>query len=136
MPFLSGKFARINVAQGVFSGAASGPYRWAAQFKRERLDTTNFESAVGVSGVNVHSEGLTGVLDTTFTVEGYVSDVLVNLLWPEASVLVDLLYQKNIPLGYKGVLADVLSFSGNTSVRDKATFTAECQSNGIVGYAA
>lgn len=132
MAFLPGKFARFRHD----SATTSGSFRWNVGFKRERLDTTNFESVVSLSNNNVHSEGLTGVLDTTFSVEGYPNDVAINVMFPEASLNCDLLYRKNVALGYKGVLADVLSFTPSTSVREQARFTAELQANGLVSPAA
>lgn len=132
MAFLPGKFARFR-ASGV---AFSGPFRWNVGFRRERLDLTNFESAVGASGANVHSEGTTGVLDTTFSVEVYLSDTNANVFFPDAAFYCDLLYRKAVQLGYVNVLADVLDFQGNTSVRDKAAGTVQMQANGIVPLAA
>lgn len=131
MAFLPGKFARFR-APGVFAG----PFRWNIGFRRERLDLTNFESVVGASGVNVHSEGTTGVLDTTFSVELYMTDVNVNMFFPDASVACDLLYRKNVELGYKSISADVLEFSPNTTVRDRSMGTAQFQANGLVSQAA
>lgn len=132
MAYFPGKFARFQFS----SVAIAGPYRWAPSFKRERLDTTNFESAVGPSGNNVHSEGVTGVLDTTFSVEIYLTDANVNLFFPDAGVICDLLFRKNVALGYKGIAADVLELSPSTAVREVAKATAQLQSNGVVYSAA
>ncbi len=124
MPFMAGKFARFRGG----SQNLVGPYRWAPGFRRERLDTTNFESAS--DGTNVASEGLTGVLDTTFTVEGYVLDTAANLFFPSTSLTCDLLYRKQIALGYQGIVADVLEFSPSVAVREQIRFTAQLQANG------
>lgn len=130
MAFLPGKFARFRQPTAI-----TGPFRWNVGFRRERLDLTNFESAVSVDGTNVHSEGATGVLDTTFTVEQYMSDANVNLFFPAAQVQCDLLYRKTVQLGYVGVYADVLDFTANTAVRDRAMGTVQMQANGIVSQA-
>lgn len=132
MAYLPGKFARFT-AGGV---TVTGAFKWSIGFKRDRLDTTNFESVVGASGVNVHTEGLTGVLDTTFSVEGHMLDALVNIFFPDAYVACTLLYRKAVSLGYSVPYADVLSFSPQTSVRDKAGFSAELQASGLVSPAA
>lgn len=132
MAFLPGKFARFTTGGLTTSGA----FRWGMGFRRERLDVTTFESTVGATGVNVHSDGLTGVLDTTFTVEGYVNDLAVNILFPDASVACTLLYRKAVSLGFTVGAADVLSFQPTTTVRDKASFTAELQASGLVSPAA
>ena len=132
MSFLPGKFARFRVA----SAAQAGPFRWNIGFRRERLDVTTFESTVSLSGNNVHSDGLTGVLDTTFQVETYMNDAAINLFFPEASLLCDLYYRKNVALGYSGITADVLEFTPNTAVRDRAMGTVQLQSNGLVSPAA
>lgn len=131
MAFLPGKFARFRMPTAI-----AGPFRWNIGFRRERLDLTNFESAVSVSGNNVHSEGTTGVLDTTFTVELYMSDANVNSFYPEAQVSCDLLFRKAVQLGYLGVAADVLEFQPNTAVRERAMGTAQFQANGLVSPAA
>lgn len=131
MAFLPGKFARFRAP-----AAISGAFRWNVGFRRERLDLTNFESAVSVTNNNVHSEGTTGVLDTTFSVEMYLSDANVNTFFPEAAVLCDLLYRKNVQLGYVGINADVLEFQPNTTVRDRAMGTVQMQANGLVPQAA
>lgn len=130
--FLPGKFARFR------SGGSSttGAFRWNVGFRRERLDVTTFESAVSVSGNNVHSDGLTGVLDTTFQVETYVNDAIINMFFPEALLTCDLYFRKTIALGYVGIAADVLEFSPNTSVRDRAMATVQLQSSGLVSPAA
>lgn len=130
--FLPGKFARFRVG-GV---SQTGPFRWNIGFRRERLDVTTFESAVSASGNNLHSDGLTGVLDTTFQVETYVNDATVNLFFPEAAVVCDLYYRKAVALGYIGISADVLEFTPNTAVRDRAMATVQMQSNGLVSPAA
>jgi len=127
--YLPGKFGRFYVQGG---GNVSGAYRWSPGFKRERLDTTNFESAVSPSGNNVFSEGDTGVLDTTFTIEMYLSAVNVNFFFPDATLVCSLYYRKNIPLGYSGLIADVLDFSPNTAVREMAKATVQLQTNGLV----
>lgn len=132
MAYLPGKFARFRVA----SAAITGPFRWSPSFRRERLDTTNFESTVSASGNNVHSEGVTGVLDTTFSVEGYLTDTIINTFFPEASLTCDLYFRKAVALGYVGVVADVLDFAPNTSVRQTSQFTAQLQANGLVSPAA
>lgn len=130
MAFLPGKFARFRMPSQI-----QGPFRWNVGFRRERLDVTNFESAVSASGLNVHSEGLTGVLDTTFSVEVYMVDTIINAFFPEAPVVCDLLYRKNVSLGYRSVNADILEFQPNTSVRDKAMATVQMQANGLVSPA-
>ena len=132
MSFLPGKFARFRVA----STALAGPFRWNIGFRRERLDVTTFESTVSASGFNVHSDGLTGVLDTTFQVEVYVNDATVNVFFPETLLSCDLLYRKAVQLGYTGIAADVLEFTPNTAVRDRAMATVQLQSNGLVSPAA
>ena len=131
MAFLPGKFGRFTAG----SITASGAFRWNVGFRRERLDVTTFESAVGITGVNVHSDGLTGVLDTTFQVECYVSTTTYNLFFPDAVVTSSLYFNKNVPIGYVGILADVLEFNPNVSVRDRAMATVQLQSNGIVNPA-
>lgn len=131
MAYLPGKFARFRAPANV-----SGAFRWSVGFRRERLDMTNFESALSASGKNVHSEGATGVLDTTFSVEMVMSDANINLFFPEVPVVCDLLYRKNVELGYRGINADVLEFSPNTAVRDRATGTVQMQANGLVAQAA
>lgn len=131
MAYLAGKYARFT-AGGV---NVVGSYKWAIGFKRDRLDTTNFESAVSVSGNNVFSEGLTGIFDTTFSVDGYVNDALVNIFFPEAYITAALYYRKTVALGYAIPYADILSFSPNTTVRDKAGFSAEFQTSGLVSAA-
>jgi hypothetical protein len=131
MAFLNGKFARFRVA----ATAVTGAFRWQLGLRRERMDTTNFESVVSASGNNVHSDGLTGVLDSTVTIEGYSDDNTINLLFPEASLAVDLLYRKTVSLGYAISYADVLAFSPKTGVRDRAGFTCELQTNGLVSPA-
>jgi len=130
--FLPGKFARFRAA-GI---SASGAFRWNIGFRRERLDVTTFESTVSASGNNVHSDGLTGVLDTTFQVETYISDTTYNLFFPEASLSCDLFYRKLVQLGYSGILADVLEFTPNVTVRDRAMGTVQLQANGLVSPAA
>ena len=130
--FLPGKFARF-VAAGV---SANGSFRWSPGFRRERLDVTTFESLVSASGYNVHSDGLTGVLDTTFQVESYITDTTVNLFFPDAPLACDLYYRKAIPLGYTGIYADVLEFTPTVSVRDRAMGTAQLQTSGLVSPAA
>jgi hypothetical protein len=132
MAFLPGKFARFRVA----STAIAGPFRWNIGFRRERLDVTTFESTVSASGNNVHSDGLTGVLDTTFQVETYVNDTTINVFFPEAALTCDLYYRKTVALGYVGVSADVLEFNPSTAVRDRAMGTVQLQSNGLVSPAA
>lgn len=132
MAFLPGKFARFRAA----STAVAGTFRWNVGFRRERLDVTTFESTVSASGYNVHSDGLTGVLDTTFQVEMYMNDAVINVFFPEAALSCDLLYRKAVSLGYNGVSADVLEFTPNTSVRDRAMGTAQLQANGLVSPAA
>ena len=131
MAYLGGKFARFK-AGGI---NVVGSFKWSVSFKRDRLDTTSFESIVGASGYNVHSDGLTGVLDTTFNVDGHASDALVNILFPDASVVCELLFRKTVSLGYV-CTADVLDFNANTAVRDKAGFSASLQANGLVSPAA
>lgn len=132
MAFLAGKFARFRVA----STAVTGPFRWDIQFRRERLDVTNFESTAGGTGVNIHTDGLTGPLDTIFTVEGYVNDSVVNVLFPDANIACDLFFRKSVSLGYTVGYADVLSYRANTGVRERAQFTAELQASGLVAPAA
>lgn len=116
--------------------AVAGPFRWNIGFRRERLDVTTFESTVSASGNNLHTDGLTGPLDTTFQVEAYVNDATVNIFFPEAQLVSDLLYRKNVTLGYNGVAADVLEFTPNQAVRDRAMATVQMQSNGLVSPAA
>ena len=132
MAYLPGKFARFRVA----STAVAGPYRWNIGFRRERLDTTTFESTVSVSGNNVHSDGLTGVLDTTFQVETLMSDVNVNIFFPEAQIICDLYYRKAVQLGYTGLIADVLELTPTTERRGIATSTVQLQTSGLVSPAA
>lgn len=131
MAFLPGKFARFRAP-----AAISGAFRWNVGFRRERLDLTNFESVVSASGNNVHGEGTTGILETTFSVEMYMSDANVNTFFPEAAVVCDLLFRKVAQLGYIGISADVLEFQPNTSVRDRALGTIQMQANGLVSPAA
>jgi hypothetical protein len=130
MAALPGKFARFRGAGTAISGA----FRWNIGFRRERLDTTNFESAS--NGVNVFSQGLTGVLDTTFQVEFYANDATINLFFPGVEGSADLLYRKAPALGYFGIACDVLSFGPSTEVRGIARYTVEFQSNGLVSAAA
>lgn len=132
MAFLPGKFARFRSA----SANVTGAYKWSPSFKRERLDTTNFESVVSSSGNNVHTEGTTGPLDTTFSVEGWATDANVNTFFPEAALTCDLLYRKSSSLGYMGVVADVLDFGPSTAAREMARFTANLQASGLVSPAA
>jgi hypothetical protein len=105
--FMAGKFARVTVD----GNTATGPYRWGVGFKRERLDVTTFESTVGASGVNVHTDGLTGPLDTTIQIEGYQNDVVPNLLFPDSSAALTLLWRKAVALGYSIGSADVLDYN-------------------------
>lgn len=132
MAYLPGKFARFRVA----STAIAGPYRWNIGFRRERLDTTTFESTVSLSGNNVHSDGMTGVLDTTFQVETLMSDVAVNLFFPEAQIVCDLYFRKVVQLGYTGLVADVLEMTPTTERRGIATSTVQLQTSGLVSPAA
>lgn len=132
MAFMAGKFARVTV-DGV---TATGPYRWSIGFKRERLDVTTFEATVGATGVNVHTDGLTGPLDTTIQVEGYQNDVTPNLLFPDSSAALTLLWRKAVALGYTVASADVLDYNSNTAVRDKAGWTSQLQASGLVAPAA
>jgi hypothetical protein len=129
---LPGKFARFQLG----SSAVEGAFRWNVGFRRERLDTTTFESDVSNSGNNLCSDGVTGVLDTTFQVEIYNSAAAINILYPETSLLCDLLFRQNVSLGYNNITADVLSFSPSTDVRGVSKGTAELQSNGLVSPAA
>jgi hypothetical protein len=129
---IAGKFARINNG----STAVVGPFRWTSGFKRERLDVTTFESTVSASGNNVFSDGLTGVLDSIFTIEGWIDDTTINLFFPDASQTNDFLFRKNVSLGYKGVNGDILDFGPATGVREAAKFTSTFQSNGLVPLAA
>lgn len=133
MAYLPGKFARFYKSG---TGNVTGPFRWSVGFRRDRLDTTSFESTVGASGVNVHSDGETGVLDTTFQVETNIVDTTVNLFFPDSSVTCNLYFRKTVALGYIGVVADVLSFSPSTEVRGLAKATVELQANGLVSPAA
>lgn len=130
--YLPGKFARFTLG----SQSIAGAYRWSPGFRRERLDTTNFESVVSVSGNNVFSEGTTGPLDTTFSVEMYVSETNVNFFFPDATLTCAMYYRKNVALGYTGLIADVLDFSPSTAVREVAKATAQLQTNGLVSSAA
>lgn len=132
MAFLPGKFARFT-AGGI---TTTGAHRWNIGFRRERLDVTTFESAVSASGYNLHTDGLTGPLDTTFQVETYVNDVIVNLFFPEAALVASLYFRKTVALGYVGVSADVLEFTPNTGVRERAMATVQLQANGLVSPAA
>ena len=132
MAYLPGKFARFRVA----STAIAGPYRWNIGFRRERLDTTTFESEVSFSENNVHSDGMTGVLDTTFQVETLMSDVNVNIFFPESQIVCDLYYRKLIQLGHTGLIADVLELTPSTERRGIATSTAQLQTSGLVAPAA
>jgi hypothetical protein len=134
MAKLAGKFARFAPITG--GAGLNGPYRWGGGFKRERLDTTNFESAVSASGNNIHSEGLTGILDSTFQIEGWIDDAVINTLFPEATLAADFLFRKNVALGYKNVAVDVLDFSPGTAVREVGKFICQAQANGLVSPAA
>lgn len=131
MAALPGKFARFRAA----TVSVQGAFRWNVGFRRERLDLTNFESAVSATGVNVFSEGTTGVLDTTFQVEVYLNDTTINLFFPDASLVCDLLFRKNVQLGYVGIVADVLNFAPSTEVRQVGKATVDLQSNGLVPLA-
>lgn len=130
--FLPGKFARF--VRG--SQAVEGAYRWTMGFKRERIDQTHFESAVSTSGNNVHTEGVTGPLDTTFGVDLHATAANLNLFFPEAALTCSLYFRKSVPLGYAGILADVLDLSPATGVREAGKLTANLQANGLVGQAA
>jgi hypothetical protein len=130
--FLAGKFARVTVD----AVTATGPYRWGLGAKRERLDVTTFESTVGATGVNLHTDGLTGPMDTTISVEGWQNDVTPNLLFPDASAALGLFWRKAVQLGYTIGSADVLDYNSNTTVREKAGWTAQLQTNGLVAPAA
>lgn len=129
---LPGKFARFRAA----SANIVGPYRWGAGFRRERLDTTNFESAVSASGVNVHTEGTTGPLDSIFTVEGWLDDAVINLFFPDATMTCDFWFRKSVSLGYNSISADVLDFGPATAVREVGRFTCQMQTSGVVSPAA
>lgn len=132
MAKMAGKFARFNAGLG----AISGPFRWGGGFRVERLDITDFEAPVSASGNNIHTSGLTGPLDSTFTVEGWLDDANINLFFPDTALTCDYLFRKSVSLGYKGVLCDVLDFNPGTSVREVAKFTAQLQANGLVALAA
>jgi len=132
LAYLPGKFARFQVA----STAIAGPYRWNVGFRRERLDVTTFESTVSASGNNVHSDGLTGVLDTTFQVETLMNDAYINLFFPEAQLTCDLYFRKLIQLGYTGLVADVLEMTPNTERRGVSSATVQLQTSGLVSPAA
>jgi hypothetical protein len=125
MPY-AGKFGRLKVASAAV-GYMSG---WKSRFRRERLDTTNFESAA--STYNVFSDGLTGVLDTTFNVDGYVDVGNAAVFFPAATLSCDFIFNKTSGLGYLGIAADVLGFEPGGQVRQLFTFSAELQSNGAV----
>lgn len=127
---LPGKFGRFNSPSGV---TAQGAFRWNVGFRRERLDTTTFDS--DTDNTNVFSNGVTGVLDTTFQVEIYNNSSTPNLLFPGASVTCDLLFNRISTLGYKNIAADVLSFAPSSEVRGVSKGTAELQSNGLVASA-
>jgi hypothetical protein len=138
---LPGKYARFNSPSG---SPVGGPFRWNIGFRRERLDTTNFESAVDAAGVNVFSEGATGVLDTTVQMEMYNSDVSVagNFFFPGLTLTGDLLFRKpglaqfgGTAHGYIGLILDVLDFSPSTAVREVSKSTIQLQSNGFVPLA-
>ncbi len=129
---LPGKFGRFRAT----AASVTGSYRWNVGFRRERLDLTNFESAVGVSGINVFSEGDTGPMDTTFQVEVYATTANVNVFFPEGELTCDLLFKKTASLGYNNIAADVLSLTPNTEVRGLGKYVAELQSNGLVTAAA
>jgi hypothetical protein len=129
---LPGKFARFQAN----ATTATGAFRWGASFTRERLDTTTFESAVSASGLNLHTDGTTGPLDSKFTVEGWIDDAVLNLFFPDAALTCHLLFRKNVSLGYKNVVADVLDFGPATAVREVGRFTAQLQSSGLVNLAA
>lgn len=136
---LPGKFARFQVD----AVTVDGPFRWNIGFRRDRLDTTTFESTVGTSSatssLNVGSDGVTGVLDTTFQVELYnsgLSAAALNIFFPDAQLACTLLFRKTVALGYTGIFADVLSFTPSTEVRGVSKGTVELQANGWVLKAA
>lgn len=132
MAKLPGKFGRFRSS----SQNVVGPFRWGASFRRERIDTTNFESVLSATGKNLHTEGETGPLDSMFTVEGHLDTTVINLFFPDAAITCDLLYRKDVALGYKNVSADVLDFAPGIAVREAARFTAQLQSNGLIPMAA
>lgn len=132
MAFLPGKFGRFQ-ANGLY---LLGAHRWNVGFRRERLDVTTFESTVSASGYNVHSDGLTSVLDTTFQVETYMTDLAINVFFPETALTCSLYFRKSVALGYTGISADVLEFTPNTGVRERAMATVQLQANGLVSPAA
>jgi hypothetical protein len=128
--YLPGKFGRfVNGGQAV-----EGAYRWSMGMKRERIDVTNFES--DAAGENVYSEGVTGPVDTTFSVELYATAANLNVFYPQAPLICALYFKKSPPLGYQGVEADVLDLSPSTGVRETGKLTASLQANGLVVQAA
>lgn len=130
--YFPGKFARFSRS----GTAVEGAYRWSMGLKRERIDVTHFESAVSAGGNNLHTEGVTGPLDTTFNVEAYMTAANLNMFFPEAALVCSLYFKKSVPLGYTGIAADVLDLSPSTGVRETAKMTIGMQANGLVGQAA
>lgn len=130
MPF-AGKFGRVQ-GSGVPLGYLSA---WRARFRRDPIDTTNFETTT--DGVNVGEEQLTGTLGTTFTVEGYVDQTAgMNLFYPYTQVTMDFLYRKTSPVGFRNVVVDILGFEPGGGVKDVFKYTAEVKVNGLLGVAA
>lgn len=130
MAFIPGKFGRVTVG-GV---ALVGSFRWGMSLKRDRLDTTNFESSVSGDGFNVFSEGVVGVLDTTANIEGYVNTAQASILAPAGSAAFSFLFLKSPVFGYQGVTCDILDYSPGIQVRDRQQYTAQVQTNGSYSY--
>ena len=124
----AGKYGRVNQT-GVPVAGITG---WTAQFRRERIDVTNFESSVSADGYNVFSDGLTGVLDSTFNIEAVTNVAAPAAFFPIAPLFYDFLYTKAVPIGFTNIYCDILNFSPGPKVRAGNTFTAELQSSGAV----
>lgn len=124
----AGKYGRILQN----SSAVEGSFRWQMSMKRDRLDVTNFESTLSADGYNVFSDGLTGILDTTATIEGYVNGSALTIFMPKGQLAYSFLYTKTPVHGFLGVNCDILEFAPGIQVRDRQQFTAQLQSNGSV----
>jgi hypothetical protein len=124
----SGKFGRVKLN----GTPVAGLKKWKGSFKRERQDLTNFESVVSASGLNVFSEGTTGILDSVFDLEGYVNLDAVGQFFPDEELEYDFLLVKVPELGYQGIAADTISYDPGAASRGVLDFTAQVQSNGLV----
>ncbi len=129
MPF-AGKFGRVS-SSGLPLGYIAS---WRAKFSRTPNDTTNFETVT--DGVNVGEEQLTGTLGTTLTFEGYVDQSAgMNLFYPYTQVTMDLQYRKTSPVGFFGVLVDLLDFEPGATVHDVFKYNASAKVFGLLGPA-